>query len=120
MRTILTVLSLSTITFAAAAADGWPQFRGPTADGHASATGLPSEWSDTKNVKWKTPVPHKGWSTPLVSATQVWLTTATPDGHDFFVYCLDRTTGKIVHEAKLFHADKPEPLGNDLNSYASP
>ena len=101
-------------------ANDWPQFRGPTADGHSPATGLPTEWSETKNVKWKTPIPHKGWSTPLVSGTQVWLTTATADGHDFFVLCLERATGKVLHEAKLFHSEKPEPLGNDLNSYASP
>ena len=101
-------------------ADGWPQFRGPTMDGHSPATGLPREWSETKNVKWKTPIPHRGWSTPLVSETQVWLTTATADGHDFFVFCLDRATGAVKHEAKLFHADNPEKLGNDLNSYASP
>lgn len=101
-------------------ANDWPQFRGPDGNGHADASDLPTEWSDTKNVKWKTAIPHKGWSTPLVSATQVWLTTATAEGHDFFVLCLDRATGKVLHEAKLFHADKPEPLGNDLNSYASP
>ncbi len=103
-----------------ARADGWPQFRGPTMDGHSPATGLPTEWSETKNVKWKTLIPHRGWSTPLVSETQVWLTTATADGHDYFVFCLDRATGAVKHEVKLFHADKPEKLGNDLNSYASP
>ena len=103
-----------------ARANDWPQFRGPTMDGHSPATGLATEWSETKNVKWKSPIPHRGWSTPLVSATQVWLTTATADGHDFFVLCLDRATGAVRHEAKLFHADKPEKLGNDLNSYASP
>ena len=103
-------------------ANDWPQFRGPTVNGHAGAyaKGLPTEWSDTKNVKWKTPVPHKGWSTPLVSETQVWLTTATPDGHDYFVFCLDRATGKVLHEQKLFHSENPEPLGNDLNGYSSP
>ena len=98
----------------------WPQFRGPLATGHAPASNLPLEWSDTKNVKWKTAIPHKGWSTPLVSETQVWLTTATDDGHDFFALCLDRKTGKVLHESKLFHAETPEPLGNGLNSYASP
>lgn len=114
------IASLLLASLSVVSANDWPQFRGSSADGHAIAEGLPSEWSDTKNVKWKTPIPHKGWSTPLVSATQVWLTTATPDGHDYFVICLDRATGKVLHETKLFHAEKPEPLGNDLNSYASP
>lgn len=120
MRTLLTVFVVAAFHSSSLAASDWPQFRGPTADGHSTATGLPAEWSETKNVKWKTPIPNKGWSTPLVSATQIWLTSATADGHDFFVVCLDRKTGKIVHEAKLFHCEKPEPLGNPLNSYASP
>ena len=118
---VLPLLKLFVLVVTASASQ-WPQFRGPTTDGHGDgdARDLLTEWSETKNVKWKTPIPHKGWSTPLVSDTQVWLTTATADGHDFFVLCLDRATGKVLHEAKLFHSDKPEPLGNDLNSYASP
>ena len=117
---LLQITFLLPLLLTCASANDWPQFRGPSANGHAIAESLPSEWSDTKNVKWKTPIAHKGWSTPLVSATQVWLTTATPDGHDYFVFCLDRATGKVLHESKLFNSEKPEPLGNDLNSYASP
>ena len=104
---------------AAQPARGWTQFRGPHADGHAQAAGLPLTWSDTENVAWKTPIPHKGWSTPLVLGEQIWLTSATEDGKEFWAYCLDRSTGKILHEVKLFTSAAPEPLGNGLNSYAS-
>jgi outer membrane protein assembly factor BamB len=48
------------------------------------------------------------------------VTTATGDGHDYYVYCLDRKSGRVLHESKVFHAEKPEPLGNPLNCYASP
>ena len=119
MSTLIKCLVFS-ITITPLIAGEWPQFRGPFASGHATAKNLPAEWSETQNVKWKAPLPHKGWSTPLVSETQVWLTSATLDGQDYFVFCLDRKTGKVLHEAKVFHSDKPEPLGNDLNSYASP
>jgi outer membrane protein assembly factor BamB len=51
---------------------------------------------------------------------QVWVTTATEDGHDFFALCLDANTGKIQFNEKLFHCDSPEPLGNNVNSYATP
>ncbi|MGD0090138.1 MAG: PQQ-binding-like beta-propeller repeat protein [Planctomycetota bacterium] len=104
----------------------WPEFRGPWGNGHVSApgdavpTGLPLRWSETENIKWKTEIPHRGWSTPVVLGGQVWLTTATLDGHDFFAVCVDAETGKIRFNEKLFHADKPEPLSNNVNCYASP
>ena len=106
---------------ALAAAD-WPQFRGPTGDGQASVAGLPLAWSETENVKWKKDIHDAGWSTPVVMGGQVWLTTATLDGHDFFVICLDAETGDVRFEEKVFHSDNPEPLGNakGVNCYATP
>ena len=107
-------------------AQDWPEFRGPFGNGHAAAAedakpaGLPLRWSETENVKWKTPVPYCGWSTPVVMGGQVWLTTATEEGHDFYVLCLDAESGQVRFNRKLFHADKPEPLGNSVNGYASP
>jgi outer membrane protein assembly factor BamB len=104
----------------------WPDFRGPWGNGHASAPGdarpkgLPLRWSETDGVKWKTPIPHRGWSTPVVLDGRVWLTTATLDGHDFFAVCVDADTGQVRLNQKVFHTDKPEPLGNGVNCYASP
>ena len=111
----------------AARAD-WPEFRGPWGDGHASApgdtqpVGLPLHWSETNNVKWKTEIPYRGWSTPVVMGGQVWLTTATLEGHDFFAIGLDAETGVIRFNEKVFHSDNPEPLGNgaSMNCYATP
>jgi len=105
----------------------WPEFRGPTGDGHVSGpndkpVGLPLHWSETNNVRWKTEIPYRGWSTPLVMSGQIWLTTATQDGHDFFAIEVDPETGKIRRNEKVFHSDNPEPLGNgaSMNCYATP
>ncbi len=106
----------------------WPEFRGPRGDGHASAPGdpkplgLPLHWSETNNIKWKTAIPFRGWSAPVVMGGQVWLTTATEDGRDCFAICVDAKTGKEVFNEKVFHHDSPEPLGNgaSMNSYATP
>jgi outer membrane protein assembly factor BamB len=103
----------------------WPEMRGPSRDGHVQTEGdkplgLPLHWSETENIKWKTEIPFRGWSTPVVMGGQVWLTTATEDGHDFHVLCLDAGTGRIRVNKILFHADNPEPLGNSVNSYATP
>jgi outer membrane protein assembly factor BamB len=106
----------------------WPEFRGPWGNGYAAAlgdtllNGFPLQWSETNNVRWKTRIPYRGWSTPVVLDGQVWLTTATPEGHDFFVLCLDAETGAIRFNEKLFHCDSPESLGPGagMNSYATP
>lgn len=108
------------------AAGCWPEFRGPWQNGHVAApgdstpAGLPLQWSETENVTWKTPIPLQGWSSPVVQDGQVWMTTATLDGHDFYVIAVDAATGQIRFNEKLFHCDTPEPLGNEINSYASP
>jgi outer membrane protein assembly factor BamB len=102
----------------------WPEFRGPTGDGYVSKSqvlsGIPMRWSETENVKWKTEIPHRGWSTPVVSGNQVWLTTATLDGHEYYGICVDATSGTILHSEKLFACASPEPLGNNVNCYATP
>ena len=72
MKKQLTFLAL---TLALTAQADWKQWRGPTGQGHADAN-LPTEWSETKNVKWRTPVPGKGWSSPVIEGNQIWMTTA--------------------------------------------
>ncbi len=111
----------------AARAD-WPEFRGPWGDGHVSAPGdlkplgLPLHWNETNNVKWKSEIPYRGWSTPVVMGGQVWLTTATEDGHDFYAIGVDAQTGEVRFTENVFHSDHPEPLGNgaSMNCYATP
>lgn len=111
------------ILFLAAACLGspdWPSFRGPRGDGTVDAAELPLRWSESKNVVWKAAIHDRGWSTPVVWGDQVWLTTATEDGREMFAICVDRATGKVLQDLKLFHNEAPEPLGNDVNCYASP
>lgn len=103
----------------------WPTFRGPNNDGIHPARpdgqphGFPSEWSETKNVVWKTALPGRAWSTPVIMGDQVWLSNATPDGKKMFAVCLDKATGKVVHNLLLFENENPEPLGNKVNGYGS-
>ena len=121
-QTAVTTASLALALMSTDLQADWPEFRGPTGDGHVShqPVGLPLDWSEAHNVTWKTEIPHRGWSTPVVLGNQVWLTTATPDGDDFFALCLDAATGKVLFNQRLFHCDNPEPLGNNVNTYASP
>ena len=94
-------MAIVTLATPMAQAD-WPEFRGPRGNGLAAAPGdgtplgLPLTWSETENVRWKTAIPLTGWSTPVVMGGQVWLTTATVDGKDFFAICIDAQTGRIL------------------------
>jgi outer membrane protein assembly factor BamB len=103
----------------ASSADHWPQFRGPTGDGQSPAKGLPLKWSETENVKWKTAIHDKGWSQPVIWGDQIWLTTATSNGTALYVLTLDKNSGKVIRDVKLFDAQQPE-LWMRYNSYASP
>jgi outer membrane protein assembly factor BamB len=103
----------------AAADESWTELRGPGGTGRCGATGLPVTWSATENVRWKTAIHDRGWSSPVVWGEQVWLTTATEDGKQLFAVCVDRTSGKIVHDIKVFDVEEPQ-FCPPVNSYASP
>jgi outer membrane protein assembly factor BamB len=117
----LLLAALAVAAHASVFAQGiWPSFRGPQGDGSAAGARLPLTWSETENVLWKTAVTHLGWSTPVTDGRRVWLTSASTNGTDFFAFCVDAGSGAVLHEKRLFHCDKPEPLGNAVNCYAAP
>ena len=97
----------------------WPDWRGPTGQGHSEATGLPLHWSETRNIVWKTPIHDHGYSTPVVWDDQVWLTTATKKGTILYAVCIDLNSGRAVHDAEVFRPEKPQRIHRN-NSYATP
>ena len=98
----------------------WPEFRGPGGQGHSSALELPAEWSETKNVLWKTPVAGVGWSSPVVAAGRVWLTSSIDD-RDLTLRALayDVETGRELVNVEVFRVKRPREI-NPKNSFASP
>jgi outer membrane protein assembly factor BamB len=107
-----------TLSLEVLAADNWPQFRGPSGDGMSNAAGLPVTWSEQEHIKWKTPVHGKAWSSPVIWGDQIWMTSATPKGHELFAVCVDRNSGKIVFDNLLFTIAEPQ-FCHEFNSYAS-
>jgi outer membrane protein assembly factor BamB len=112
---LFTILSLAPIRVDAQ----WPQFRGPEGNGTTSSTKLPLTWSEESNVRWRTEIHGKAWSSPVVIGGQVWLSTATPDGRELSALALDVESGKIIHDLKVFTVENPQ-AGHEFNSYASP
>ena len=103
----------------AAAEDNWPMFRGPGGQSVSDAKGLPLTWSEKENVVWKTAIHGKAWSSPVVWGNRVWLTTAAENGKELSVVCVDRDSGEVVHDIKLFDVAVPQ-YAHEFNSYASP
>jgi outer membrane protein assembly factor BamB len=124
-RLLVAGLVLAMIQSTHAAGDAWPEFRGPTQQGHAPGTDPPLKWfqgaaPDTgRQIKFKTEIPGRGWSSPVVMDDQVWMTTSTDDGRSLRAICCNKETGKITQDVEVFHVDNPESI-NAFNSYASP
>ena len=116
-RSLLSAVLL--IAWTVSAAETWPQFRGPLGNGHTDARGLPLTWSETQNVKWKTPIHGRAWSSPVLWDRQIWLTTATEDGTRLYAVCVDRESGRVLHDSLLFQVEKPQSA-IQFNTYASP
>lgn len=100
-------------------AEDWPQFRGPTGQGISTETGLPLEWGAERGVAWRTPIPGKGWSSPIVHGERVFVTTATGEGRSFRLLSLDRVTGEVLWDLEVFQ-QKLESKMRPANSHATP
>jgi len=138
MRILLIAVLLSA-TAGGFAEDNWPQFRGPQSSGSVDAPGLPDTWSKTDNVAWTTPIPGRGWSSPVVWGDRIFLTsvissqdpgapkTGLYDGgpqsipagdHRWMVYALDWASGEVLWEREV-HRAHPDKARHLKNSYAS-
>lgn len=120
-------------------ADQWPHWRGPLANGLAPHANPPTEWSESKNVRWKVAIPGEGKSTPIIWNDRIYLLSAIPTDrlaeepavakegamtqppknfHQFTVYCLDRSSGEVIWSRMAIEA-VPHEGRHTTNSYAS-
>ena len=111
MTLFLTIASL-------VSAENWTRFRGPNGQGISSEVDLPVTWSATKNIEWKTSIPGKGWSSPIVYKDRIYLTTATEDGVSCHIVCVDRRNGTVSWDKEV-HLQKTGPMRRQ-NSFATP
>ncbi len=129
--------ALSVSTAAASDVDHWPQWRGPSLDGTSDATGLPTTWSTTDNVKWKTPLPSWSGSTPAIWGDRIFVMSPTakgegeaapvlrkmggertPEGLELLLLCIAKKDGKELWREHL--GDGNYVLGKQNMSSPSP
>ncbi|HTG95037.1 MAG TPA: PQQ-binding-like beta-propeller repeat protein [Pyrinomonadaceae bacterium] len=152
VRTFISVSCLSLLALVvtnsagAFAGPGWPQWRGPSGQGVSEEKNLPNTWNSGSNIKWKTAIPGRGHSSPIVWGNRIFLTTAIegevvpgakavthmagdkeflhPDSigadrkHQFQVIAVDRKTGKIAWSQTAFEGT-PYDNRHRKSSYAA-
>jgi outer membrane protein assembly factor BamB len=91
----------------AAGVGGWTQFRGPGGRGVAAGATPPQTWSGKEGVKWKTPLPGPGSSSPIVLGDRVFVTcysgygggegrSGSAEDLKRHLVCVDRQDGKVL------------------------
>lgn len=98
-------------------AENWPQWRGPRGDGTSVEKNLPLNWSATENIAWKTAIPGRGYSSPVIWDDRVYLTTCLEEEHKHVTMCIDRKDGRVVWQHAL-PMTFPKKIHN-RNSHAS-
>lgn len=96
----------------------WPRFRGPDGQGNARTTGLPTTWSTTQNVVWKTAIQGSGNSSPVIWGDHIFLTSSGDEGNDRSLHCLRRTDGRLLWTRRV-PDHQVEPNVRDKNGFAS-
>ncbi|MGB7323720.1 MAG: PQQ-binding-like beta-propeller repeat protein [Rubripirellula sp.] len=142
------VTGLCILASATALADGsWPQFRGASGDGIVAGQSVPVEFGEGQHVTWKTPLPGRAWSSPVIADGVIWVTsaverTATDEERvammresgiedkkmkqlaiakaiELKLISVDLKTGDVLSTVELATIEKPDAI-HSLNSYASP
>ncbi len=139
------LIGICLITFlvsaSANARKNWPQFRGPDSAGVSEESGLPDRWSISENIVWRTEIPGRGWSCPIVWGDRIIITTVISEGQEeeakkgiypvigdrskpsknrrrWVVLCFDLETGDLNWEREV-HSGFPDWPRHIKNSYAS-
>ena len=129
MRSLITAAAIVLSVFSMESfGEDWTEFRGPDANGHSAATGLPHRWSVDQNVVWKRAIDGLAWSSPVVLGDRIYLTTSVAEGEELGpdqslrTVCLDAESGTVQWDVEVFHQKATDPKADKVhrkNSHAS-
>lgn len=113
----LPVQQVAELAPAAFGPDDWPWWRGPTRDNHSPDPAAPTSWSEGENIVWKTAIPGRGHSSPILLGKRIFLTTADEKAQRQSAICLDRDSGKVLWDTTIHEGHFPSKHPD--NSFAS-
>lgn len=127
---IACLIAFSTIQLAGG--QDWAQFRGPGGNGSSEAMNLATEWDDTRNITWKTELPGRGASSPIIVGDRIYVTSYSGYGIDpdnfgeigdlrLHIICIDRKNGKIIWKSSDEAHEKTQKCSRRIidHGYAS-
>ncbi len=98
----------------------WPEFLGPRGAAHADPkSDIPLRWHDRLNVLWRTPLPGRGWSSPVVAGNSIWLTSSQNGNRSLRLLQLDRLTGTLRSNHLVLEVQNPGKI-HPKNTHATP
>ncbi len=110
----------ATFAISSAHAANWPSWRGPNQNNVSPETKFPTRWSKEQNVKWRTPLPDEGNSSPIVWNDTVFVTQAVHDGQRRTVMAFDRNTGRLRWQQGVDYEGKDPRHPTNPHCAASP
>ena len=131
MRRAFSVASIVCVLLWPAAAENWPQWRGPSLNGVSGEKNLPLRWSATDNVTWKLALPAWSGSTPVVWGDRIFLNVAEDlkirTGDNLHLWCVDRARGTVLwkrplgggnHQEMKQNMSSPSPVTDGTHVWA--
>ena len=106
MKPTATIIAVTLGVFLSAssvpAQQDWPLWRGPNQDGVAPAgQNPPTSWSETQNIRWRTPLPGRGHGSPIVVGERVYIASADEDRKAQVLLAIDRDSGSVAWETVI-------------------
>lgn len=120
MKRVVGVQILVLLAACRAHAENWPAWRGPAGTGVSNDQGFPITWGPTDNVRWKSPLPGPGNSTPIVWDQRVFLTCAADEGRRRLLMCFDRQDGRLLWQREHRYAEEETTHRDNPFCSASP
>ena len=118
MRFIIFVLAAAILFVSSARAENWPQWRGAKSDGISKEKNIPTTWSKSENIAWRTPMPGQAGATPCIWDDRIYATSS--DGSDLVLLCLNTTDGKVIWKQNVGTGNQDARSGEGNSASPSP